>query len=177
MQALRRDTDRSAMAAPPAAAVRFVAEEIGWLAEEAIAAARRAAPEDGGSRAIRGLHRVDPFARLARHPRLVGPAQDHFAHDIAIADSVLLLAGSLPPGPVFGLRAIVDLGASPLVRAVGAPDPTGLVTFQAGAADCGDVGLGRLLFVVDYVAATPTAPSIEAGRDDGLWPTPFTCAG
>lgn len=175
MQALR--CDRETVAAPPAAAVRFVTEEIGWLAEEAIAAARRTSSADDGGRAIHGLHRSDPFARLARHPRLVGPAQDRLGADIAIAGSVLLLAGALPPGPVFGLRAIVDLGASPVLRALGAPNTTGLVTFQAGNADCSDGGLGRLLFAVDYVPAAPGIAPLEPARDDCLWPTPFACAG
>ncbi len=90
---------------------------------------------------------------------------------------MLLLAGSPMPGPVHGLRAIVDLGASPVLRAVDAPNTTGFVTFQTAEANCSSGHLGRVLFVIGYVAAASGAVPIKTERDDGLWPTPFACAG
>ncbi len=177
MQALLRHAETSTTLLLPSPAVRFVAEEIGWLAEEAIAAFRRTEAQSDGGRTIRGLHRVDPFARLARHQRIVGTVQRALGHDVTIADSLLVLAGSLPSNPVHGVRAVVDLGSSPLLRAIGASGTSGLLTFQTGAADRGDYGLGRLLFMIDYAAADDATTAIAPERDDCLWPTPFACAG
>src|SRR5215831_4117506 len=82
----------------PEKAQLFSPEEIGWLREEAIGAAR------AGS-ALSGLHRSDPFARLARHPRILGRVRAVLGEDIAIAASQLAPRGQLA-APAAGLRAV-----------------------------------------------------------------------
>src|SRR5437016_4555699 len=66
----------------PERAQLFSPEEIGWLREEAISAAR-------AGRALAGLHRSDPFGRLARHPRIAARVRAALGEDIAIAASAL----------------------------------------------------------------------------------------
>src|SRR5690349_14162292 len=104
----------------PESALLFSPEEIGWLREEAIGAARAGT--------LAGLHRSDPFARLARHPRIVARVRAALGEDIAIAASQLALRGQLPP-PAAGLRAVVDLGPSPQLRALDDSDTSGVVSF------------------------------------------------
>ena len=98
----------AAAIAPPERAALFGAEEIGWLREEAIGAAR-------AGRALACLHRSDPFGRLARHPRIVARVRAVLGQQIAIAASELAPRGQLP-ATVPGLRAVVDLGPSPQLR-------------------------------------------------------------
>ena len=86
----------------PLRAQLFSPEEIGWLREEAIGAAR-------AGRALAGLHRSDPFGRLARHPRIVVRVRAALGEDIAVAASALAPRGQLPP-PAAGARVVVDLG-------------------------------------------------------------------
>jgi hypothetical protein len=146
----------------------FAAEEIGWLREEAIGAAR-------AGRGLAGLHRSDPFARLARHPRIVARVRAALGDDIAIAQSVLALRGQLPPGPGPGVRVAIDLGPSPQLRALDGADSSGVVAFHADAAD--ETGFGRLLFVVDYIPRPDGRSPLAVERDDALWPTPYCTAG
>jgi hypothetical protein len=156
----------------PSRAQLFSPEEIGWLREEAIGAAR-------AGRAPAGLHRSDPFGRLARHPRIVARVRAALGEDIAIAASELAPRGQLPPpaagvrGPV--LRVVVDLGASPQLRALDDADTSGEVAFHAAGSD--SAGFGRLLFVIDYIPRPAGRSPLVVERDDALWPTPYSTAG
>jgi hypothetical protein len=151
----------------PERAQLFSPEEIGWLREEAIGATR-------SGLALAGLHRNDPFARLARHPRILSRVRAALGEDIAIAASQLAPRGQLPP-PAAGLRAVVDLGPSPQLRALDDADTSGVVAFQADGSEA--AGFGRLLFVIDYIPRPAGRTPLIAERDDALWPTPYSTAG
>jgi hypothetical protein len=145
----------------------FSAEEIGWLREEAIGAVRAGHAS--------GVHRSDPFSRLARHPRLVERVRATLGDDIAIAASHLALRGQLPPPPTAGMRVVVDLGPSPQLRSVDGADSSGVVAFHANGSD--EAGFGRLLFAIDYIPRPAGRSPLVAERDDALWPTPYSTAG
>ncbi len=151
----------------PERAPLFSAEEIGWLREEAIGAAR-------AGRALAAPHRSDPFGRLARHPRIVARVRAALGDDIAIAASHLALRGQLPPA-ADGVRVVVDLGPSPQLRGLDGADTSGVVAFHGDGGD--EAGFGRLLFVVDYIRRPAGRSPLAVERDDALWPTPYSTAG
>jgi len=155
----------------PLRALLFSPDEIGWLREEAIGALR-------AGRAAGGLHRSDPFGRLARHPRIVARVRDALGDDVAIAASGLALRGQLPPvdaAHAGGLRVVVDLGPSPQLRRLDGDDTSGMVAFHARGDD--ETGFGRLLFAIDYIRRPAGRSPLAVERDDALWPTPYSTAG
>ncbi|WP_374445565.1 hypothetical protein [Stella sp.] len=169
--------------APPSSS-RFAFEEIGWIADLAIAIALRRGVDPAallaGGAALTDAHRdAEPLLRLARDRRLVAPARALVGgRDVVVASSFLCLglgfpAGFLVPGTVLAsvhLDRRPDPGrpgalhgrfGSVLVRSLseaGVEEPPGdsFRVLYAPAAD-----LGRW----------PNARPAEPVGEMGLWPS------
>lgn len=162
---------------------RFAFEEIGWIADLAIAVALRRGVDPAtlmaGGTAITDAHcDAEPLLRLARDRRLVRPARDLIGAEVAVATSFLCLGLGFPAGFVVpgAVLATVYLDRRPeAARHASLHGRFGSVAVRTLSREAAEEPPGDSFRVLYAPAAElgrwPHARPAEPVGELGLWPS------